>query len=212
MLCSPVIQNFCLSLSCLSFCLIFTLTFCSEQDSSIVQSFRFISISSGTMPHSNREVLVIKQSKVRIRLAVSGCLRMWTPFSALTKHVLDMKWHIWSDIALNSWHFLLLKHGPFVLFPCAMCPSCLLSNPTHFVTWLLVHLPHLCLPHYPPHLLPIYTPCVCKPVPVCWQMFPVYTLPVPVLPTNQVASLFPLRGKYKPYFLLRLSPIVSMQW
>ncbi len=61
----------------------------------------------------------------------------------------------------------------FVFVFCAMCSRVNCLDPTHLVTWLLVNLPHLCIPHYPPHLLPIYSPCVCNPVPVRHHMYPV---------------------------------------
>ncbi len=51
---------------------------------------------------------------------------------------------------------VLCEHMAFVLVfcvPCALSVNCL--DPTHLVTWLLVNLPHLCLSHYPPHLLPL---------------------------------------------------------
>ncbi len=46
-------------------------------------------------------------------------------------------------------------HGFCLSFLCAMCSHVNCLDPTHLVTWLLVNLPHLCLSHYPPHLLPL---------------------------------------------------------
>ncbi len=46
-------------------------------------------------------------------------------------------------------------HGFCLSFLCAMCSHVNCLDPTHLVTWLLVNLPHLCFPHYPPHLLPL---------------------------------------------------------
>ncbi len=69
--------------------------------------------------------------------------------------------------------FVLFEHMAFVLFLCAMCSHVYCLDPAHLVTWLLVHLPHLCFPRYPPHLLPIYSSCVCNPVPVCFGLFAV---------------------------------------
>ncbi len=46
-------------------------------------------------------------------------------------------------------------HGFCLSVLCAMCSHVNCLDPTHLVTWLLVNLPHLCFPHYPPHLLPL---------------------------------------------------------
>ncbi len=46
-------------------------------------------------------------------------------------------------------------HGFCLSFLCSMCSHVNCLDPTHLVTWLLVNLPHLCLSHYPPHLLPL---------------------------------------------------------
>ncbi len=65
----------------------------------------------------------------------------------------------------HGWWFVLLAmclcfrfmwaHGFCLSFLCAMCSHVNCLDPTHLVTWLLVNLPHLCFPHYPPHLLPL---------------------------------------------------------
>ncbi len=44
-------------------------------------------------------------------------------------------------------------HGFCLRILCAMCSHVNCLDPTYLVTWLLVHLPHLCLSRYPPHLL-----------------------------------------------------------
>ncbi len=48
---------------------------------------------------------------------------------------------------VNTWLLFCLR------FLCAMCSHVNCLDPTYLVTWLLVHLPHLCLSRYPPHLL-----------------------------------------------------------
>ncbi len=56
-------------------------------------------------------------------------------------------------------------HGFCLSFLCAMCSHVNCLDPIHLVTtWLLVNLPHLCLPRYPPHcslynLLVFAVPC-----------------------------------------------------
>ncbi len=50
------------------------------------------------------------------------------------------------------------------------------------------------VPHYPPHLLPIYFPCVCSPVPVRHHMLSgCPALPFPAQPVKLPAEFFPYR-------------------
>ncbi len=79
-------------------------------------------------------------------------------------------------------------------------PELYCLDPTHFVTWLLVNLPHLCIPHNPPHLLPIlFSLCwFCSPVPVLLRIFPVVSCPpCPVQPCQAwLPACFPLQGRF----------------
>ncbi len=74
------------------------------------------------------------------------------------------------------------------LFPCALMS---MSNPAHLVISSLINVPHLLT--LITHTLPIYSPCVCSPVPDCCWMFPVLFLPT--------SSLFSSCQPVKLYFL-----------
>ncbi len=67
----------------------------------------------------------------------------------------------------HGWWFVLLAmclcfcfvwaHGFVLVFcvPCALMSICL--DPTHLVSWILVNLSHLCIPRYPPLLIPLWS-------------------------------------------------------
>ncbi len=89
---------------------------------------------------------------------------------------------------------------------------CLLSCPLPSCYLILVNLLHLCFARYPPHLLPIYSPCVCSPVPVRCRMLSVLLVFCLVLPCPSSASLFPQRGSFfKFIFLLLLKPCFHLR-
>ncbi len=86
----------------------------------------------------------------------------------------------------------------WALLSCFHVLSCLLSWPRPSCYLIISSVAPPVVPHYPPHLLPIYSPCVCSPMPVRCHMFSgcVLILPCPAFscPACQIAScVFPHR-------------------
>ncbi len=100
-----------------------------------------------------------------------------------------------------AWVFV-SKHGFCLSFLCAMCSHVNLSWPHSSCFLIIGSFAPPVFPCYPPHLLVLYSPCVCSPMPVNHQCYPGCIPPCLVLASQAFALFlfFPLRSIFWCWF------------